>query len=148
MLTVDSNILVYSFDDRDANRQAVARDVLRALKLSRSPIGLQVIGETFRVTTGKLRMPKPQMALVLAGIAQTWPLFSADQQTTLRAMSLAAAGRLSFWDANLLSAAEAAGCRHLFSEDMADGYRLGQIEIVNPFAADGLSARARDLLSS
>lgn len=44
------------------------------------------------------------------------------------------------WDANLATAAEAAG---LLFEDMADGMRIGELEVVNPFAIDGLPKRAR-----
>ena len=60
----------------------------------------------------------------------------------------AAAGRFSYWDALLLSAADAAGCTALLTEDMSDGARFGRVEIVNPFAPNGLSARAQELLTA
>ncbi len=58
-------------------------------------------------------------------------------------VSIAPAG-----DALLLSAADAAGCTALFTEDMSDGARFGRVEIVDPFAPDGLSARAQELLTA
>lgn len=146
MLTVDTNVLVYSFDDRYPGRQAAARAVMSALRDRTAPIGLQVIGESYRVLTGKLRLPRPDVAAMLVGLARTWPVFANDVVTTCRALEEAAAGRLSFWDASLITAAEAAGCTHLFSEDMGDGFRLGRLEVVNPFSGEDLSPRARALL--
>ncbi|PIO98120.1 PIN domain-containing protein [Pleomorphomonas carboxyditropha] len=146
MLTVDTNVLVYSFDDREAGRQAAAREIIRALRDRNAPIGLQVIGESYRVLTGKLRLPRPDVAAALGGLARTWPVFASDVATTCRALAEAAAGHLSFWDASLVAAAEAAGCTHIFSEDMGDGFRLGRLEVVHPFSGEGLSPRARALL--
>jgi predicted nucleic acid-binding protein len=40
---------------------------------------------------------------------------------------------LSFWDAMLWATAKRAGCRMLFSEDLQDGRRLGEVLFVNPF---------------
>ncbi len=40
---------------------------------------------------------------------------------------------LSFWDALIISAAQMANCRYLLSEDMQDGLKIGQLEIISPF---------------
>ena len=55
-----------------------------------------------------------------------------------------ASGRLSYWDALLLTSAREIGVKVMLSEDMQDGFRFGVIEVVNPFAPEGgLSVRAR-----
>jgi predicted nucleic acid-binding protein len=40
---------------------------------------------------------------------------------------------LNYWDALILAAAEAAGCRYLLSEDFQEGRRYGAVEVINPF---------------
>jgi predicted nucleic acid-binding protein len=49
------------------------------------------------------------------------------------ALDIKAAAGLSYWDAAIVAAAKALGCRELFSEDMADGRDIGGVRIVNPF---------------
>jgi predicted nucleic acid-binding protein len=44
---------------------------------------------------------------------------------------------LSFWDALVIRCASAAGCRRIFSEDMAHGQTIDGVEIENPFKAEG-----------
>jgi predicted nucleic acid-binding protein len=40
---------------------------------------------------------------------------------------------LSYWDAAIVAAARAMGCRELISEDMAHGLEIEGVTIVNPF---------------
>jgi predicted nucleic acid-binding protein len=76
----------------------------------------------------------------------SFPVFSASVQSTARAFAEAASGRLSFWDANLLCSAEHAGCTHIISEDMADGLRIGRLEVVRAFDNGRPSERVRAIL--
>jgi predicted nucleic acid-binding protein len=41
---------------------------------------------------------------------------------------------ISYWDAAILAAAEALGASTVYSEDLNDGQRYGQVRVVNPFA--------------
>jgi predicted nucleic acid-binding protein len=41
--------------------------------------------------------------------------------------------RISFWDALIVSAAEAAGAQVLYTEDLNDGQQYGQVTVRNPF---------------
>jgi predicted nucleic acid-binding protein len=50
------------------------------------------------------------------------------------AADLAATHQLDIWDAVILSAASAAGCSLLLSEDLQDGFIWGGVTVVNPFA--------------
>ena len=40
---------------------------------------------------------------------------------------------LSYWDAAIVAAARALGCRELYSEDMTHGREIDGITIINPF---------------
>lgn len=144
--TIDTNILVYSIDGRDPGRQAVAQIVTEAVRLSSGPLALQVCGEFYRVTTKRFRQPPWLAAQAARNYMTAFPIFRATIASTERALAEAAAGRLSFWDANLVWAAEQSGCTHVISEDMADGLRVGRLEVVNPFDGDQPSGRIRELL--
>jgi predicted nucleic acid-binding protein len=50
-------------------------------------------------------------------------------------MDLSADHGLSIWDAVILSAAAAAGCRLLLSEDMHEGFTGSGVTVTDPFAA-------------
>lgn len=146
MITLDTNILVYSVDDRAATKQQLAQSIVAAAMSLGAPIGFQVCGEFYAATTGRLRHPPWGAAQIARNFATAFDLFAPSFSSLERALAEAATGRFSFWDANLLAAAEEAGCTHIISEDMADGARLGFIEVVAPFGPSGLSERVRSLL--
>lgn len=148
MVTIDTNVLVYAFDHRFPAKREAAMDIVSRWRALGGPIGLQVVGEAFRVLTRRLNAEADVVQAILSQFVLRHPSFTANRASLLTAMELAATGRLSFWDANLLSAAEAAGCTHILSEDMADGFRLGRLEVVSAFAEDAVSPRAGALLSS
>lgn len=52
----------------------------------------------------------------------------------LTAAGLAADHELGIWDAVILSAAAASGCRLLISEDLLDGFTWGGVTVTNPFS--------------
>jgi predicted nucleic acid-binding protein len=41
---------------------------------------------------------------------------------------------LGLWDAVILAASAAAGCRLLLSEDLQDGFTWGSVSVTNPMA--------------
>jgi predicted nucleic acid-binding protein len=49
------------------------------------------------------------------------------------ALEIGAAAGLSYWDAAIVAAARALGCRELLSEDMSHGQEINGVTIVNPF---------------
>jgi len=53
----------------------------------------------------------------------------------LLAASRSASDQLSIWDALILEAALAGGCRTLYSEDFQHGRTFGPLRVVDPFRA-------------
>jgi predicted nucleic acid-binding protein len=143
MFTIDTNVLVYAFDQREVMKRPLARAILETMRERLMPLALQVCGEFFNVLTRKFDKAPRDAAELAKGMMVSYLLFANSPAIVSRALELASSGRFSFWDANLVTAAEAAGCSVLLSEDMADGVRIGELEVVNPFAIDGLSRRAR-----
>ena len=148
MLSVDTNVFVYAVDQSEPRKQAIALEVGRRAQVQGAAIALQVCGEFYVASTRRLKRAPWEAAQAARNLMTAFPTFSAGRAHAERALAEAAAGRFSYCDALLLSAADAAGCTALLTEDMSDGARFGRVEIVNPFAPDGLSARAQELLTA
>jgi predicted nucleic acid-binding protein len=63
-----------------------------------------------------------------------------DPQDILAAIDLQGLHGFSFWDALIIQAALLARCTILYSEDLQSGFRLGSLQIVNPFREGNLPA--------
>jgi predicted nucleic acid-binding protein len=145
--TLDSNILVYSIDAREAaKRETAARVVEKAVRLD-CPLALQAVGEFYVAATTKLRLEAKDAARYAELLIVSFETFAHSKTAVQAAMNEASKGRFSFWDGLLLASAAEAGCTHILSEGMADGARFGSVVIVNPFSGKGISAPAKDLLA-
>jgi predicted nucleic acid-binding protein len=144
--TLDSNIFVYAADNRDGRKQVSASNLMRGLRDYGGPVGLQVIGEFQSAMSRKLKFPNSFALNAARNILVNYRTFAYAEADVSRAITEAATGRFSYWDALLLSAAERNGVRFLISEDMADGMRLGQIEVVSALAGRQVAPRAADVL--
>ena len=97
-------------------------------------ISVQVLNEFVSVVRRKYSLSWDEIRELLVGFRsrlRVEPLTAAIQE---RAVEIAEAYRLDIYDANILAAAELAGCRTVYSEDMQHGQRVGGLTIQNPFA--------------
>jgi predicted nucleic acid-binding protein len=62
----------------------------------------------------------------------TWPVVVNDGNAILEALDIEARFKVSFWDALIIQAAQAAGADILYSEDLSGGQRYGDLRVVNP----------------
>lgn len=147
MITIDSNVVIYSLDDRDPDKQAVAIDLLSRMVDQSCAIGLQVVGEVQNVLRRKLGQPPWVAAQAARNLLVSFPTYTATPTAAEAALTQMAAGRFSYWDALLLASGREAGCMTIFSEDMREGLAWNGIEIVNPFGANGLSDRAISIMA-
>jgi len=147
MISADTDLFVYAYDNRDLGKQIVARRVIGAMGAQSAAVGLQVVGELQNALSRRLRTPRAQAYQVAQNVLVEFPSFAYDEAAVDRALGEAIAGRLSYWDALLLGAADAVGVTAMISEDMADGLVFGGLEVINPFGRDGPSARVRQLLA-
>ena len=125
----DTNVLIYAFA-ADDQRSIRAEDLLAGGGV----IGVQVLNEFTNVTRRKLQWQWAQIELALAVIddllGPARPLTIAIHR---RAVVLARDHGLPFYDALIVSAAQAAACPILYSEDLQHGRRFEGLTIENPF---------------
>lgn len=132
---VDTNVLVYAYDDDEPIKRDRARTLLAALGADDEiVVSTQVLQEFYVTVTRKLARPLSEDD---AGRAlQAWaqlPVVPVDVAIVLTAARVSKAHSLSFWDALIIEAARARGCHQVLSEDMQNGYDLDGVVVHNPF---------------
>ena len=131
----DTNILIYMYDRRDDSKRRKAAEAFRAALESRTlVISTQVLQEFYVSVTRKVGLPAAEARALLSDLCQL-PLLIVAASDILRAVQLEAKFKVSYWDALILSAAEAAGATVLYTEDFAHGRTYGQVRAMNPFFA-------------
>jgi len=136
LVFVDTNVLVYSRDAGEAEKQPRADAWRRALWRARAGcLSVQVLTEYYVTVTRKLS-PGMSRELARAEIRDLahWRLVPTTTELVESAWELEERHRVAWWDALVLAAAIAAGCAHLLSEDFQPGQDFGGITVVSPFA--------------
>lgn len=130
---LDSNILVYVFDEDFPEKQARARTLI-AEGVEDFVLSVQVLGEFFNVVTRKIRHPLAPEEAVQAtdefGGFEVWPI---HRVLVRNAMERSIASRLNYWDALIVETALEAGATVLLTEDLQHGQRFGDLQVWNPF---------------
>lgn len=142
-ITLDTNVLIYAFDNRDAFKQRVCADIVVTAINEGYPLALQAIGEFYVAATRRRILAPARAAREAEKFVRGFETFLPSQGAYVLAAQEAACGTYSYWDAVLLVSASDAGCDIILSEDMADGARLGAITVRNPFGLRGLDEEAR-----
>jgi len=134
MRFLDTNILLYSVSSA-ANERAKRETAERLLLEPDNALSVQVLQEFYAQATRPTRAARltHEIAVRLIGTWLRFPVQSITVAVMSDALDIKAAAGLSYWDAAIVAAAKALGCRELFSEDMAHGRDIGGVRIVNPF---------------
>ena len=133
---LDTNIIVYSFDQSSAGKAEVADRLVRQGLLTRKgAISYQVVQEFFNVA--RRRSPGPMRLEEAEHFLSTvlGPLCIVHSSPALfhRALQLVERFRLQWYDALIVAGALEAKCGILYSEDFQNGQRFDDLEIRNPF---------------
>jgi predicted nucleic acid-binding protein len=133
---VDTNVLVYSRDARDAAKHERAREWVEFLwDTKRGRVSRQVLHEYYVTVTRKLQ-PGLEAAEARTDVRSLFHWLNAVDPTVMIESAWAFQDRcsLSFWDALILGAAQSMGCAFLLSEELPAGQELEGIRVVSPFA--------------
>ncbi len=130
----DTNILVYSLDARDAQKQRLAQDCIRThAQMGTGMVSTQALHELFTVCVSKLGVKAIDARSIVQGFSDL-QVIGLSESISFETMELAALHQLSIWDALMLAAAVASKCPTLYSEDMQPGLAIRGVRVVNPFA--------------
>ena len=132
---LDTDLLLYAYDARSLVKHSVAVRILEDLwKSGNGILSTQVLQEFFVTITKKI--PKPLSVTVGREIVEDflkWRIVPIEGRTILRAIDLHEKQKYAFWDSLVIQSAIEGGARWLFSEDLKDGQKIGDLTIRNPF---------------
>ena len=125
---LDSNILVYLVGP-DKRKAAIADQLMR----QEHTISVQVLNEFVRVARNKLKIEWPIIEEVLSSAIDFCDVVPLTLDCHVRAVELSRNHVINIFDANIIAAAEQAGCDILYTEDLNNGQVIGRIMVNNPF---------------
>ena len=131
---LDTNILMYAHDTAAGAKHERARAIVEELWRDRSGvISTQVLQElcvNLRRKAGRPLSTKATRELVSDYLS--WQVVVNSGESVMDALDLEERHNISFWDALIIHAAQAAGAEILYSEDLSDGQTYGSVRVVNP----------------
>ena len=135
---IDTDVLVYRYDDRFPERQRIADEVLRAgISSGTARIAHQSIVEFVAATTrGRVEerlLDAADARREAEALMAQFPIIYPDDGVLRMALRGAATYGLSWFDAHLWAYAEVNGIDELVSEDFQHGRMYGTVTVRNPF---------------
>jgi predicted nucleic acid-binding protein len=130
---VDTNVLLYCIDDKDAEKRRLAqswRD--RLWECGAGRLSWQVLNEFYWNAAGKMRARASVVRQVVEDYS-FWRPSGFGLGLARRAWYWMDEAGVPYWDALILASAETAGCAYLLSEDFQTGRQFGDITVVSPF---------------
>ncbi len=132
---LDTNVLLYAQDPRDPAKQQVGRRLVQLHQSNGSGVvSTQVLQEFYVIVTKKFR----QDSLIARRLVQDLEAFEVVTVTSLlikNGIDISVLSGISFWDALIVAAAEAAHCNVLLTEDLSHGQMINAVRVENPFRA-------------
>jgi predicted nucleic acid-binding protein len=134
---VDTNILVYAYDQSAREKQVTAQDLLKQLWMQKRGVVSSQVLQEFCVNVRRkfLRPLSVEQVREVISAYREWQLIVSSAESILRALEMEERYQLSFWDAMIVQAAANGGCQVLYSEDLSHGQEYDGVLVVNPFEA-------------
>lgn len=135
-ICIDTNILAYAEGLNKEVNQTRKQETL-ALLANFPPemvvIPAQVLGELFRVLTGKAKRPTEDARAAVLQWADSYEAVDTPWTAFQAAFDLTTISYFQIWDALIMSIAAENRCRILLSEDMQQNFTYRGVTIVNPY---------------
>ena len=135
---LDSNIIIYAATGRDAYPEKFrrAREIVLGGEIG---ISTQVIGEFVSNVQKPKRMARPlstaETAFWVSALFRL-PVIEIDRLIVETAMIVQGRYQLSYWDSQIVAAADRLGADVLYTEDLSHGQMYGSVRCENPFRSN------------
>jgi predicted nucleic acid-binding protein len=136
---VDTNVLIHAVDSADPVKHGAARrwrEELWKHRLGRT--SFQVLHEFYVQVTQKSPAARRQAQEEVRDLL-FWQPVALNQEVLEGAWEVQDRYHLSFWDSLIVSAAKAASCAYLLTEDLQTNQNLDGLVVINPFKTDPAS---------
>jgi len=135
---VDTNVLVYRFDDRFPEKRKTATEILRrgiledSLRVPYQAI-LEFVAAVTRTVRGHTILSRSDALRVAEEFLSEFSVLYPNEAILRNAMRGCAAYQLSWFDAQIWSCAEHYGLDEILTEDLQHDRLYGTVRVVNPF---------------
>ena len=132
---LDTNILVYAYDDGEPAKQLTARSYLQRALEGEYVISVQVLAELTATLLHKFSIPitAAKMTVILDALSPL-KVVEPDKALVRRAVEAHEQYGINFYDGMIVAAAERAGCKRIWSEDLNAGQEYFGVKVESPFA--------------
>lgn len=139
---VDTNVLVYRFDDRFPRKQKVAVEILRrgiaedSLRLPHQAI-VEFVAAVTRPIRGHAILSQSDALREAEEFLKQFTVLYPNEAIVRYAVRGCAAYQLNWFDAHMWSYAEHYGLSEILTEDLQHDRLYGAVRVVNPFLLAG-----------
>ena len=133
---LDTNILVYTFDQSQIQKQKISRNLVKnALNNKSGCISYQVIQEFLNIASRKFANPLSVVDCQTYLNQVLKPLCEVFSSTVLfhQALEISSRWKFSFYDSLIVAAALSVETKILYTEDLQHNQKIEDMIIVNPF---------------
>ena len=141
---VDTNVLVYSRDASEPQKQELALAWMAHLWRTRTgKLSYQVLEEFYLTVTAKLQPGlNPVDARRDVRSLLAWQPIVVNARVLENAWLVQDSYQISWWDALVVSAAQLDDCRYLLTEDLPEKQKFGSLRVINPFHVEPTSLKS------
>jgi predicted nucleic acid-binding protein len=132
---VDTNVLVYAYDQSAGIKHQIAQKLLQELWLSQQGcLSIQILQEFYVTATRRIARPlSSELAEQIVSDLSQWRVHVPTAQDVITAIQWQRRYQISFWDAFVVFCAERAGCYCVWSEELNAGQSYHGVQVLNPF---------------
>jgi predicted nucleic acid-binding protein len=136
LVFVDSNVLLYAVDESNRKKHEAARLWRSELwKSARGRISFQVLHEFYANVDRRWPAARKEVQAEIRNL-MAWRPIAAGGGMLEDAWKIQERYKISYWDSLIVSAAKAASCRYLLTEDLQAEQEMDGVVVVNPFLSD------------
>ena len=127
---LDTNILLYCYAQNELVKRPIALEVASNVHTF---ISTQVVKETCNILSKKLKLSWQEIEWVVDEIEANNEIVQVQISTIRKGIFLADRYKIQWFDSIIFAAAISADCSILYSEDLQNGFKIENLEIINPF---------------
>ncbi len=133
---LDTNILVYQFDDQQPAKRDRARALVRSsLERGDGICSTQVVNEFCNLALRRFAVPMTpaQCSMYLDAVLAPLCTVGWSQKLVRESLRIVERWKTSWYDSLIIAAASEGGASILYSEDLQHDMRFGDVRVQNPF---------------
>lgn len=134
-ILVDTNILVYLLDKKEAKRHEKTLQWFQNLKRDKNSyfISLQNLREFSSICLKKTKLKHEKINEWTELFSRIFYLVSDSKEDGIKATQICRKNKISFWDSLLIATMQRCDIRHILTENIKDFQKYSKIKTINLF---------------